>query len=561
MKPRYSFVLMISVGIISMSIDSCANRSQDVNNTIRELPIVTLENGFLRTIIRKDSLIMSLASSNLSNASKGEVVTNETIRLRDSASYIQSAIRQLLKDDILQAFDMEREAYRRWNEVQQDLSLWVIPYYWEKYSGGSAGGSFQIVYLYDIENLNFEDLDILRHSLAGTMIDVPHKPIVTCEQVAKERDLIVWKAIPHDLLNYEERKVYSILHNDIEMLERWIMSREKLAHLLPEESARLYERITNEIMSEHYSRYLGTFTNNKIITPLDREQFDKEQNKEIFIAGHGVSHTEITYNRRFGRKFKDWPRPKKCPLCGGAVLPLVHGLMESSALTDSSAYDYGGQKRVIFAGCCVEEADWSCDDCGRRFVLTDGVLKEYRKNRLLANESQSDNHSSETAPYDESAYRRISRKIKEVEPGFNNVQPITCFWYDMDSDGAEDLCVLFDYDENNVIGWAFKVYSVDKEHYDLRVIGSTTIPRQGQIYKGNGYLIVTYGRMGREIWYKMHWNNGIKVEKQYENVLSSKNDERGRSEYASPEEPEIPVIEFNGNLHELLMTKVFELGE
>ena len=279
---NYSFTKLIYFGIISMLIDcSCANRSQDGKAAFFTQDTDTIEIISLRTINRKDSLIRSLYSSDFSNASKGEVVTFETIRLRDSSACIQSAIQYLIKDDTLLAFNEEREAYRRWNEIQKGLIQWVIPYYWEEYSGGSAGGSFQVIYLYDIENLNFEDLDILRHSLAGTKFNVPSTQIVTCDQVAKERDLIVWKTIPHDLLNYEERQVYSILHNDIEMLQRWIMSREKLAHLLPNEPARLYEKITNVILNEHYSRYLGAFTNNKLIPTQDREHFEKEQRNDM----------------------------------------------------------------------------------------------------------------------------------------------------------------------------------------------------------------------------------------------------------------------------------------
>ena len=66
--------------------------------------------------------------------------------------------------------------------------------------------------------------------------------------------------------------------------------------------------------------------------------------------------------------YEDYPMPKKCPKCKGKVLPIQYGLLIDNFFKDSLDYDLEGRRRVIPAGCVVEDEKWMCEECKSRFV-------------------------------------------------------------------------------------------------------------------------------------------------------------------------------------------------
>ena len=177
---------------------------------------------------RKSALLSYLASSNLSNAGKGEVVRKEISRLESLSNRTRSYIEEYLVLEEREAFREERKAYSHWWAAQQHLSDRAIIFFWDLYAGGSAGASFQTAYLYDVENLNFEDMKDLLKSLQGQSYDIPKVRKVTSRQLEREHASIVREA--------EER---GLSHSQ----------------LLPRGIAASYDRMTRVIIDEHLWQY------------------------------------------------------------------------------------------------------------------------------------------------------------------------------------------------------------------------------------------------------------------------------------------------------------------
>lgn len=214
----------------------------------------------LESEIRKDSLIQYLQASDLCNACKGNVITEESLKLRWLAQTTQTEIEGLLKDDVLLAFQNERAAYQKWNDHQKQMSDIVVSTLWDTFAGGSAGGSFQVVYLYDIENLNFEDMEyLLFHLLDLSGKTRENSSLPSIEQFREQWDLVVWHILPNIQNESDYKKVLYIIAKDAHLFSEWVECRERFARVLPHDIAVAYERITGAIISDHSSKYRKSF--------------------------------------------------------------------------------------------------------------------------------------------------------------------------------------------------------------------------------------------------------------------------------------------------------------
>lgn len=200
---------------------------------------------------RKNALLSYLASSNLSNAGKGEVVRKESSRLESISNRTRSYIEEYLVMDEREAFREEREAYSLWRSTQQHLSDRVIIYFWDLYAGGSAGASFQTAYLYDVENLNFEDVKDLLKSFQGQSYDIPKVRKVTPRQFEREHASIVREAEERGL----PQEVINLLNGDYYLFKSWMRKRKELSQFLPRGIAASYDRMTRVIIDEHLWQY------------------------------------------------------------------------------------------------------------------------------------------------------------------------------------------------------------------------------------------------------------------------------------------------------------------
>lgn len=200
---------------------------------------------------RKSAMLSYLASSNLSNAGKGEVVRKEISRLESLSNRTRSYIEEYLVLDEREAFREERKAYGQWWAAQQHLSNRAIIYFWDLYAGGSAGASFQTAYLYDVENLNFEDMKDLLKSLQGQSYDIPKVRKVTSRQLEREHASIVREAEERGL----PQEVINLLNGDYYLFKSWMRKRNELSQLLPRGIAASYDRMTRVIIDEHLWQY------------------------------------------------------------------------------------------------------------------------------------------------------------------------------------------------------------------------------------------------------------------------------------------------------------------
>ncbi len=200
---------------------------------------------------RKSALLSYLASSNLSNAGKGEVVRKEISRLESLSNRTRSYIEEYLVLEEREAFREERKAYSHWWATQQHLSDRAIIFFWDLYAGGSAGASFQTAYLYDVENLNFEDMKDLLKSLQGQSYDIPKVRRVTSRQLEREHASIVREAEERGL----PQEVINLLNGDYYLFKSWMRKRKEFSQLLPRGVAASYDRMTRVIINEHLWQY------------------------------------------------------------------------------------------------------------------------------------------------------------------------------------------------------------------------------------------------------------------------------------------------------------------
>ena len=220
----------------------------------------------LESVFRKDTLLTSLAAAGLSNAGKGEVVISETVRLRARSAVLEDEVRELLTEDQLKAFKEERNEFYQWKVIQHNITGTVIPIVWDIYAGGSAGASFQTIYLYDIENLNHDDMENLLFHLRKPSGKVTQMVYPSLEPFVQVVDRFLTATLPRISNDLFKGNYHFFINYDRTAFSSWIESREKLTRLLPMPTAAVYTRMTQVIIDEHTTQYLECFIGDDSIT-------------------------------------------------------------------------------------------------------------------------------------------------------------------------------------------------------------------------------------------------------------------------------------------------------
>jgi hypothetical protein len=220
----------------------------------------------LESVFRKDTLLTSLATAGLSNSGKGEVVISETVRLRARAAALEEEVKELLTGDQLKAFCEERTTYHQWDSLQQEIAGKVIPILWDIYAGGSAGGSFQTVYLYDIENLNHDDMENLIFHLKKPSGKATQMVYPSFEPFMDATDRFLTATLRRASEGPDHQTFLHTVTHDMTLFPDWIESRERLTRLLPWPTAAVYARMTQLIIDGHTAQYGKCFIGDDSIT-------------------------------------------------------------------------------------------------------------------------------------------------------------------------------------------------------------------------------------------------------------------------------------------------------
>ena len=63
-------------------------------------------------------------------------------------------------------------------------------------------------------------------------------------------------------------------------------------------------------------------------------------------------------------------KPRKCPHCGGKVVPIIYGEPTQEAFEASERGEF------VLGGCCINELspDWECLRCGHQFIRVIRIL-------------------------------------------------------------------------------------------------------------------------------------------------------------------------------------------
>lgn len=206
-----------------------------------------------------------------SNAEKGEFIVNATHNLDDVALSIQCKIENILHADILEAYQAERESFSAWYAFQQTMAEEVIGNIWELYVGGSAGGSFQTIHLYDIANTNTTEQAIIYNAISKKSYAKPYLGGTTLAQIDSVRKELA--AEIHDSfslfndvyqdswpnINNTPTQISELIDRDIVLFKQWISDRNALEPLLNERVRKLYASNTTYWKHLCFQKYTEHF--------------------------------------------------------------------------------------------------------------------------------------------------------------------------------------------------------------------------------------------------------------------------------------------------------------
>ena len=161
----------------------------------------------------------------------------------------------LLRGKALEAFITERRAFEEWYAYQDAISERVIMDIWQAYSGGSAGGSFQVAHLFDIAIANAAEQEILYKVLAREGLARPSQESACMEQIEAAKDDLVedlkslysgfdtnnnWR-----MIEYTPDQLEVFLDRDLALFRKWMTSRKQLEASLESDVQTLYSSITS----------------------------------------------------------------------------------------------------------------------------------------------------------------------------------------------------------------------------------------------------------------------------------------------------------------------------
>ncbi len=219
---------------------------------------------------RKSEMIIE-AQQYVSNAEKEEFVTNATVALDDTAATFQAKILEVLPRRVVDAYKAEREIYSVWYAYQQTVSQEVISDLWELYAGGSAGGSFQVIHLYDIANTNATEQEILYSAMARKSSPKMCYENASFEQIDSTKAQLCLE-FRNQLSQHENigpngwpavknvpEQMDALLNADVELFMKWMSARDALEPLLGKGIRELYASHTAYWRYVYHKNYQERF--------------------------------------------------------------------------------------------------------------------------------------------------------------------------------------------------------------------------------------------------------------------------------------------------------------
>lgn len=203
-------------------------------------------------------------STPLANASQ------DTGSLVDSISY-------KLTGSSKHRFAKERQAYQAWRSWQDTIGLELIGDIWDLWYGGSALGTWQEVYLNDVEMRNNNDLQQLLQILSGENPNMRVYESVSIERVQAETSEILsevddrflsWreagtgKIVVPDYYDFGleiKPRMKGIMDKDMKLIREWVNARNRFSQTLSLNQHFLYDKLTNEQLHRILMQYQARF--------------------------------------------------------------------------------------------------------------------------------------------------------------------------------------------------------------------------------------------------------------------------------------------------------------
>ena len=222
---------------------------------------------------QRRSEMLAEAQQCLSNAEKAAYVTRATSALDDAALAYQTEMHQTLPADAIDPYETERASFAAWYAYQQTIAEDVIGDLWELYSGGSAGGSFQVIHLYDIANANATEQELQNAALARKSFPEKCHENASFQQIDSTKAQLClefsnlyshhqdigpdgWPAVKHT-----PEQMEALLDADIDLFQKWMIARDALESLLDKDIRDLYASHTAYwkyvFQKEYQERFIG----------------------------------------------------------------------------------------------------------------------------------------------------------------------------------------------------------------------------------------------------------------------------------------------------------------
>ena len=202
----------------------------------------------------KKSAMLDSVSCARSNAEKRELIVAATASSNAKAEWYQNKIKSYLNKAALKAYNAEREAFKEWYSYQNVIASEVVVELWELYAGGSAGGNYECMHLYDIANANASEQEILYNALSHSVFAEPYEANVTMEQVYSAKDKLVaelkqtYSVINSDTdsrgISHTAEELEDFIDKDLTLFQKWIAARASFSSILGEKTYLLYSSQT-----------------------------------------------------------------------------------------------------------------------------------------------------------------------------------------------------------------------------------------------------------------------------------------------------------------------------
>lgn len=174
-------------------------------------------------------------------------------------------------------FAKERQAYRAWRNWQDTIGLELIGDIWDLWYGGSALGTWQEVYLNDVELRNNNDLQQLLQILSGENPNMRVYESASLEMIQAETNEILsevddrflsWreagtgKIVVPDYYDFGleiKPRMKGIMDKDMKLLREWVNARNRFSQTLSLNQHFLYDKLTNEQLHRIFMQYQARF--------------------------------------------------------------------------------------------------------------------------------------------------------------------------------------------------------------------------------------------------------------------------------------------------------------